>query len=543
MEKSGNPRFSVVVPVYNDEKAIADTLESVLSQDYPDYEIVVVDDGSIDDSLAVIQAFEKRDGRIIVCSHKSNRGAYQARKTGVSRTSGTYVLFLDGDDTLAPGALSRLDNLSRETPVDVLHFAIRVVPVRDVDEEKARGHELWLMPFHGVFFGPRVMEACLLDELYCWNLCGKLIDGDLCREAFSCCGDGTFSRAEDMVAYLMCAFFARSYRGAPTEFLYNYNYGAGGDGSDSISADQLERKWLCYPELISEFDSFCADHLLDDNVRRVYDGKLSDILLRDTADSFAGVLARDSYADALDKAICSWGSLEFLPQLAIRFWEDQGRICRDAAQASLFDVCVVRPKRIGLYYSNIKSEREFKEVRSVVNSWKAKGCAVYLLVDDRLGERYLSKLSDTPVSVIQPKYGISSGAMKLRFQALQFIIERDSLDTIVYGQWLSHVMVWDVCFLKSLSINTVVHFSTALARPLRKLRSYFSTQPFVFALCDGVTFDDDPTNILRGCSVPLRRQLIWARIMAMAYRAERIMPAPFSRIVIGTMRDHSAKDF
>lgn len=521
MESSEAPRFSIVVPVFNDEAVLASALNSILSQKHESIEIVVVDDGSSDGSLGVAQAFASNFECVSLCAHALNKGAYQARKTGVLRTKGDYVLFLDGDDELAPGSLARLDYLIAEKPVDILHFAIKVIPAAGVGESKAGNHEKWLLPFHDVIADARVIEACLMDELYCWNLCGKLIRGDICRKAFACCGEGAFSRAEDMLAYLMCAFFARSYRGAPSEYLYYYNYGAGGDGASVVALPEFKEKWLRYPEMIGEFGSFLSENASDEGMRRIYMRKFADILLRDTADSMVAVLACDEYAEALDAAIAAWGPLEIVPQIALRLWEDQGRVARDAANAALFRPLPVDPKRIAVYCSSIKTDEELEALKGVVGAWRAKGCLVGVLVDDRVDARLARGLEDVPVTILQPRYGISSGAMKLRFQALQFVLERDSVDTVVYCQWPSHAMIWDVCFLKAISLPVVLHFSAVLGHPLRKLRSYFSTQPYVHALCDGFTFDDEPARVRLRCGEAMGAQLLWARVFAMTCRSEK----------------------
>lgn len=537
MNEYGIPNFSIVIPVFNDEKTLKNALDSVLLQGYKSFEIIVVDDGSSDGSVEIAQSYVGKDDRIALFTHTVNEGAYQARKTGVIETKGEYVLFLDGDDVLARHSLSRLDSLVSETPVDILHFAIKVVPAEGVDSLKARNHENWLLPFHGKYTGTEVIEACLLDELYCWNLCGKLLRGDLCRNAFAFCGEGSFSRAEDMVAYLMCAYFAQSYRGAPSEYLYCYNYGVGGDGTSVVLAEDFRKKWLCYPALIEEFKKFLVQSDSGKAVARVYIRKLSEILLRDTVDTFVGVLSREAYGEVLDETLATWDSLQVVPQLALRLWEDQARIACDAADAKLFLPQPIQPKRIALYCSTIESDEEVEALKSIANAWETQGCFVVLLVDGRVDERFVRQLNNVSVTMIQPRFGISSGVAKLRFQAIRFIVERDSIDSVVYCQWLSHALIWDICFLKSISVSVILHFSEHLSRPLKKLRSYYSTQPYVHALSDGCTFDDAPTIVKKWSNKAMRKQLFWSRVFAMTYRADdKPVPRALARKIIRLIR-------
>lgn len=91
------PAVSVVIPVYNLEGYLAPCIESVRRQSYPDFEAIVVDDGSKDGSLAEIRRLTAGDDRFVVLSTE-NRGVARARETALSRSRGRYVCFLDGDD-------------------------------------------------------------------------------------------------------------------------------------------------------------------------------------------------------------------------------------------------------------------------------------------------------------------------------------------------------------------------------------------------------------------------------------------------------------
>ena len=91
------PYVSVIVPVYNTKKYLAECLDSVCTQTYPQLEIIVVDDGSTDDSGVLLREYSQRDNRIRVITQK-NQGLSAARNTGLEHSSGEYVVFLDSDD-------------------------------------------------------------------------------------------------------------------------------------------------------------------------------------------------------------------------------------------------------------------------------------------------------------------------------------------------------------------------------------------------------------------------------------------------------------
>lgn len=100
-------KFSFIMPVFQCEKYLAASIQSVLCQDYSDWELILVDDGSTDSSPAICDTFVKKDGRIRVL-HQENGGPSAARNAGLKAATGEYVLFIDSDDRFEPNTLSIL---------------------------------------------------------------------------------------------------------------------------------------------------------------------------------------------------------------------------------------------------------------------------------------------------------------------------------------------------------------------------------------------------------------------------------------------------
>ncbi|WP_407565234.1 CDP-glycerol glycerophosphotransferase family protein [Streptomyces sp. 184] len=117
------PRFSVIVPAYRVHAYLDDCLESVLAQSFTDVEVIAVDDRSPDFCGEIIDAAAARDPRLTAVHLSANVGLGRARNAGLERATGDYVLFLDGDDTLAPGALQAIaDRLAATADPDVLVY-------------------------------------------------------------------------------------------------------------------------------------------------------------------------------------------------------------------------------------------------------------------------------------------------------------------------------------------------------------------------------------------------------------------------------------
>ena len=168
-------KVSVVIPIYNVEDKVARCLESVLTQSLHDLEIIVVDDGTPDNSMQVVDRYAAGDNRFRVVAHERNRGLMQARKTGYMMAEGDYVLFCDSDDYLPPRAVETFYNEAMRTGADVVSGDLTLVfPVNG--QQEVRGSVLR----YGSAMIP-VYKSLLLDE-YHHNLCGKLFRRSLLQD-------------------------------------------------------------------------------------------------------------------------------------------------------------------------------------------------------------------------------------------------------------------------------------------------------------------------------------------------------------------------
>lgn len=114
-----NQTISVIVPVYNVEKYLPQCLDSLCRQTYQDLEIIVVDDGSTDNSGMICDQYEQKDGRIHVV-HQKNGGAANAKNTALRLASGDYLTFADSDDFVEPGAYAYMLQQLQNHQADVI---------------------------------------------------------------------------------------------------------------------------------------------------------------------------------------------------------------------------------------------------------------------------------------------------------------------------------------------------------------------------------------------------------------------------------------
>ena len=100
-------KVSIVIPVYNTEKYIRECLDSVINQTLKEIEIILIDDGSIDSSGLLCDAWVLKDNRVKVI-HQANQGLSGARNTGIDNASGEYIFFCDSDDFIRKDTIERL---------------------------------------------------------------------------------------------------------------------------------------------------------------------------------------------------------------------------------------------------------------------------------------------------------------------------------------------------------------------------------------------------------------------------------------------------
>ena len=111
------PKVSVIIPTYNRAHLVGRAIRSVLNQTYQDFEIIVVDDGSTDNTEEVVKSFN--DPRIRYIRHEKNRGGSAACNTGIRAARGEYIAFQDSDDEWLPEKLEKQMQVFENTPTGV----------------------------------------------------------------------------------------------------------------------------------------------------------------------------------------------------------------------------------------------------------------------------------------------------------------------------------------------------------------------------------------------------------------------------------------
>ena len=145
---------SVIVPIYNVEKYLAECLDCICNQTHKELEIILVDDGSLDSSGAICDEYATRDSRIKVF-HIANGGVSNARNTGLEAAAGEYIMFVDGDDVLLPYAIERGAMLAEKYEADIVYGLVqqftekvRIPTVKQNDNMVFEGEDITAIAGH-----------------------------------------------------------------------------------------------------------------------------------------------------------------------------------------------------------------------------------------------------------------------------------------------------------------------------------------------------------------------------------------------------------
>lgn len=215
-------RVSVVIPIYNTEKYLRQCVNSVLRQTYKNIEVVLVDDGSTDDSPVICDEYESMRANI-VCVHQKNGGLSAARNTGIRNATGDYILFLDSDDYWDdPCLVEKLVNETKNGEVDIVNYRYKHFYE---DKNKMIDYLPSYVTNIDSIRREDVLEILLGKGLFLASACNKLIRTSLMKEHELYFREGIISEDVDWCARVMLACKTMSYNNSDA-YIYRQRTGS-----------------------------------------------------------------------------------------------------------------------------------------------------------------------------------------------------------------------------------------------------------------------------------------------------------------------------
>ncbi len=168
------PLLSIVVPLYNTADYIGRCIESVINQEYPNWELIIVDDGSTDNSLDVAKSYAQRDNRIKVL-HQKNQGVSKARNTALKEIQGELITFIDSDDGIEPCTYRKaIELLLREKDCDHVQFSQKKLVGTDKAYTVANTHQAIMGTIN-------LLKNWVVERDISWIVCNKIFKVELIK--------------------------------------------------------------------------------------------------------------------------------------------------------------------------------------------------------------------------------------------------------------------------------------------------------------------------------------------------------------------------
>jgi len=260
-------KYSIVTPVFNAVKYLSECIESVIRQTYSDWELILVDDGSTDESAAICDEYANKDSRIKVF-HIENGGAYKARLFANEHINGDYTLGLDSDDMYEPSCLETIDKIVRETCVDMVVFGRY-----DLDDETNTKNKIDVRYETGQVYTKKdfLENALLLTDHALWN---KAIKSEVYKKTNYIEEEYRLSMSLDymQIVPLLCGI-NNAY--VIDEALYIYRTREGSLSHNNKFNNIIDNDWLN----VKFRDYLDLNGLYSDNIRYALEKSYADVVL------------------------------------------------------------------------------------------------------------------------------------------------------------------------------------------------------------------------------------------------------------------------
>ena len=294
------PTVSIIIPIYNAEATLARCLNSVLTQSLRDIEVICINDGSTDGTVELLRQFVVHEARLHVYFFEKNYGVVAACKMGLLNAKGKYVMFVDSDDVLLPGACENLVRLIGEYDVDVLQFGIKVTAQPGTD---ISGFEKLIRQESLISEGDRILYDCYALHRFPHNIFNKIYRREVCRTAVETMPDIFIKQFTDLYLTFFFLYHAKAFQSVPDGPFYEYFFG---NGVSTRSPDAKQFAELCAcSAILPAIEWFLKrDNVLDKN--RLLLDSIEIVLKSDVVNKL--LTMPEITQETIDLTVKSWGN-------------------------------------------------------------------------------------------------------------------------------------------------------------------------------------------------------------------------------------------
>ena len=335
MHKVKTMDISVIIPVYNAEKYINACLNSVLVQEVVSFEVLCIDDASMDSSPDIVEKFASNDNRVILIRNKENRGQAYARNIGIENAHGKYLYFLDSDDELSDQqALQRLLDIAQTDKVDCVCFDSRIE--YETDELKpllANRERLYEETAPGIYRGEDYFNMFFGNpgfSVAVWRQFWKkqFLDENNIRFLEET------SPHEDLL-FTFQAYYLATRISYVADIMHKYRFRLNSSTSGGMSAKRIRAYQRIYIESLRFLDEHASanKHHMEKSIRQYLKASLSQIYIHYgrlmSAGTELGIPSKDGY-QSVENMFVNWTILQKFPLLERTFNKQEIDHIRDS---------------------------------------------------------------------------------------------------------------------------------------------------------------------------------------------------------------------
>ncbi|MDR2672025.1 MAG: glycosyltransferase [Coriobacteriales bacterium] len=458
------PDVSIIIPVYNAQDFIENTIESVFNQTLQNIEIIVINDASIDNTPQIIERLSAADSRLKVVTYEQNNGAEYARKVGVEHAQGRYILFLDADDGLVRNACELLLAEIQKRPVDILHFGTEVEWHGEGVKHFATHMQRFVMPLNIEMQGMEITKAALERSEHSWSLWGKLLKTSLCKEAYRHIPMLRLPLGEDLLAYFFISYFSQTYRGFPDYQLYQYNYGLGGSNNQQVTLDVFEQRWLSTLRVVNCIEDFLTKR----DELALYENVLKEVrahFLDEATGAILTLLQPQQRKAGFLRVVNTWSAVEAIANLASFEWLSPHHIwiwmfadSRSTLGSQNESLIVKDPAATQYqhtaYYSFMGTNLVDRVAQFLAADFDTRADEKPLMLLEDTISSYVELPDDFEYHSIQPKYEcVLAASFKNRCQAVQQLVSRHGIKRLVILDYADVLIFWDLLFFEVIGVK------------------------------------------------------------------------------------------
>jgi glycosyltransferase involved in cell wall biosynthesis len=497
-----NPLVSVVLPVFNGEEFLNRSIKSFLNQTLEEIELIIVNDGSTDNTQVIIDHYAREDNRIKIIKLDENRGSHVARKTGTMTASGDYIMFLDADDALFINACKVAWLRATETNADIFQFNTEIVLFEEIfgnikktksaliSETSPIMNDLQkrLEPFDGTLTGERILRGCYEQNLFYYSVWNKIYRREICQKGYSHIPDFYLNLGEDDLAFFFIAYYSAKYVGDPRLTLYYYSFGSGISTQNSVSLKRIQLLSKCM-EIPKTINKFLLEEGKVDYFKTAYESIVS--RYKQATFYFLEQYINKENCSNISVAFTSvleyFEPLELIQYLAPKFYEKPSIVAEGLLKSDLTKPIHKPIKTIGTYYFRLKNGGVERILSLIIPLWVEMGYRVVLFTDEPANDMdYTIDASYT--RVVLPK-STSFTDYPNKVLALDSALRKYEVDLLVYHKWADPDMLWDllVCKQANCAFYIYAHGTIDFFRYADFYsQQYFIQLPMIYELADCV---------------------------------------------------------